>query len=188
MKLFFDAYGGPYKDKCRFWTGFLLLVRVVLALVVSLDTKVTISLDILPSCLTIIISMYFLLKGIYRHIPLACLEMLFFLNLLFMSYMNIQTCQKSKSRQTSSIVLVSLSFVMFCDIIVYHVWDHYFVKISFTITNYKKIFKKHIPHPITDGTDVPLTCPGSPALICETSSVSVVSLAMRRETLLFDDN
>ena len=39
MKPFFDAYGGPYKDKCRFWTGFLLLIRVVLALVVSLDTE-----------------------------------------------------------------------------------------------------------------------------------------------------
>ena len=45
MKPFFDAYGGPYKDKCRFWTGFLLLVRVILALVVSLDIEATISLN-----------------------------------------------------------------------------------------------------------------------------------------------
>ena len=94
--------------------------------------------------------------------------------------MKIQTCQKSKSRQTSSIVLVSLSFVVFCGIIVYHVWDHLLKScLQQQITKIKKIFKKHIPHPITDGTDVPLTCPKSPALICETSSVSVVSLAMR---------
>ena len=86
MKPFFDAYGGPYKDKCRFWTGFLLLVRVILALVVSLDIKATISLDVLTSLLFVIISMYFLLKGIYRHLPLACLEMSFFLNLMFMAY------------------------------------------------------------------------------------------------------
>ena len=65
MKPFFDAYGGPYKDKCRFWTGFLLLVRVVLALVVSLDTKPIISLDVLTSILFVIVSMYILLKGIY---------------------------------------------------------------------------------------------------------------------------
>ena len=78
MKPFFDAYGGPYKDKCRFWTGFLLLVRVVLALVVSLDTEVTISLDVLTSLLFVILSMYFLLRGLYRHLPLACVEMSFF--------------------------------------------------------------------------------------------------------------
>ena len=46
-KPFFDAYGGPYKDKYRFWTGFLLLVRIVLALVVSVDTNVSVSLDVL---------------------------------------------------------------------------------------------------------------------------------------------
>ena len=39
-----NAYGGPYKDKCRFWTGLLLLVRVGLALVVSVDTEATVSL------------------------------------------------------------------------------------------------------------------------------------------------
>ena len=44
MKPFSDAYGGPYKDKCRFWTGLLLLVRVGLALVVSVDTEATVSL------------------------------------------------------------------------------------------------------------------------------------------------
>ena len=91
MKPFFDAYGGPYKDKCRFWTGFLLLVRVVLALVVSLDTEATISLDVLTSILFVIVSMYILLRGIYRKLPLACLEMSFILNLMFMTYVNAST-------------------------------------------------------------------------------------------------
>ena len=189
MKPFFDAYGGPYKDNCRFWTGFLLLIRVALALVVSLDTKATISLDVLTSLLTVIISMYFLLKGIYRHLPLACLEMLFFLNLMLMAYMNIQTCEKSQSRQISSIALVSVSFVVFCTIIFYHVWDRLLKsRLQQPITEIKKIFKKPMPCPITDGTESPLMRPGSPAFVCETSSVSVVSLAMRRESLLFDDD
>ena len=65
---------------------FLLLVHVILALVVSLDTEAAISLDMLTSLLFVIISMYFILKGIYRHLPLACLEMSFFLNLMFMAY------------------------------------------------------------------------------------------------------
>ena len=122
MKPFFDAYGGPYKDKCRFWTGFLLLVRVVLALLVSVDTEATISLDVLTSLLIIIIFMYVLLKGIYRQFALLCLEEYFILKLMLMAYINFQTSEKSK-RQVSSIVLVSISFVIFCCIILYHVWD-----------------------------------------------------------------
>ena len=96
MKPFFDAYGGPYKDKCRFWTGFLLLVRVVLALVVSLDTEVNVSLDVLTSLLAVIFIMYLLLEGVYRHFPLLCLEEFFILNLMLMVHVNLQTSEKSK--------------------------------------------------------------------------------------------
>ena len=42
-------YGGPYKDKCRFWTGYLLLICVILALIVSLDTEATVSLGVLTT-------------------------------------------------------------------------------------------------------------------------------------------
>ena len=188
MKPFFDAYGGPYKDKCRFWTGFLLLVRVVLALVVSLDIDATISLDVLTSLLFVIISMYFLLRGIYRHLPLACLEMSFFLNLIFMAYVSVQTYKVSNSRQVLSVALVTVSFVVFCGIIFYHVWDQLsksclkqaFAKIT-------RVFKNPPSDPVTDDAVIPLMHPGSPALICDTSSMTVVSVVMRRESLLDDD-
>ena len=189
MKPFFDAYGGPYKDRCRFWTGFLLLVRIILALVVSLDTEATISLDVLTSILFVIISMYFLLKGIYRHLPLACLEMSFFLNLMFMAYVNVQTCEKSRSSQVLSLALVSISFVVFCGIILYHVWDCLSKsRLKQPIAKIMMAFKKPRPAPSTDDTEIPLVHPGSPALICETSSVTVVSVVMRRESLLDDED
>ena len=189
MKPFFDAYGGPYKDKCRFWTGFLLLVRVILALVVSLDIKATISLDVLTSLLFVIISMYFLLKGIYQHLPLACLEMSFFLNLMFMAYVSVQTYKASNSRQLLSVGLVSVSFVIFCGIILYHVWDYLSKScLKQPIAKIMKVFKKPLPDPITDDAEIPLMHPGSPVLLCETSSVSVVSVVMRRESLLDDED
>ena len=189
MKPFFDAYGGPYKDKCRFWTGFLLLVRVVLALVVSLDIETTISLDVLTSLLFVIISMYFLLTGIYRHLPLACLEMSFFLNLMIIAYVNAQTYKTSNSRQVLSVVLVSVSFIVFCGIIFYHVWDYLSKScLKQQLAKIRNVFKKPQLDPIIDEVEVPLMCPGSPALICETSSVTVVSVVMRRESLLDDED
>ena len=74
MKPIFDACGGPYKDRCRFWTGFFLLVHVILAQTVSLDNDDNVSLDVLTSLLIVISIMYLLLEGLYRHFPLLCLE------------------------------------------------------------------------------------------------------------------
>ena len=187
MNSFFDAYGGPYKDKCRFWTGFLLLVRVVLALVVSLDTKATVRLDVLTSLLVIIILMYFFLRRVYRHVPLFCLELSFIINLLFLAHMNIQTSEKSK-RQVSSILLISISFVVFCGIIFYHVWDCLLEShLQKPIAKFRKIFK-HPPPSSSNDMEHPSIRPGSLSVECTTTSVSVVSVEMRRESLLFDKN
>ena len=108
MKPIFDAYGGPYKNKCRFWTGFLLLVHVILALVVSLDTDDNVSLDVLTSLLIVIIIMHLLLDGLYRF---ALSEKFFILNLTLIVHVNLQTSEKSKRRALSIILNI---FVICC--------------------------------------------------------------------------
>ena len=186
MKPFFDAYGGPYKDKCRFWTGFLLLVRVALALVVSLDIGGTISLDVLTFMLIVIVILYIFLMRIYRHLPLFYLESSFILNLILMAHMNLQTSEKSKG-QVSSIFLVSISFVVFCGIIFYHVWDRLLKSRSQQLMEIvKKIFKKFPPFSHFNDIEDPPSRPGSPVVVCNTTSVSVVSVDLRRESILFD--
>ena len=162
MKPFFDAYGGPYKDKCHFWTGFLLLVRVILALAVSLDSKATISIDILISLLIVIIFMYHIFKGVYRHFQVDYLEALFILNLMFMAYMTSNENNNSKG-QASSIVLVSISFVVFCGIIFYHVWDHLLKScLCQSIVKVKKIFKKPSSSSSANDLEVSLIISKSP--------------------------
>ena len=154
MKPFSDAYGGPYKDKCRFWTGFLLLVRVVLALVVSVDTETTISLEVLTSLLVVITFMYLPLKGVYRQLPLACLELFFILNLILLSSTNAQTFNEKKG-QVSAIVLVSLAFVVFCGILIYHIWDR-FLK-SRLQERIQKSFKTQSNIPADDDNEIEVT-------------------------------
>ncbi len=39
LKPVFDAYAGPYKDKFRFWTGFLILTRTVLIFAITFNWK-----------------------------------------------------------------------------------------------------------------------------------------------------
>ena len=170
MKPFFDAYGGPYKDRCRFWTGFLLLLRIVLALVVALNRNATSeNLDALISILVIIIFMYFILKGIYRHFHLILLEMSFMLNLILMAHLNNRIC---------TIILVSVVFVQFCGIILYHSWS-YLVKsrLQQAITKVKIFLKKPQADSSYDDDEVPSTSYSVPAHV-ETT------LIRRRESLL----
>ena len=190
MKPFFDAYGGPYKDKYRFWTGFLLLVRVVLALTVSLDTMATVSLDVLTSILTIVVFMCLIFKGIYRHFPLDYLETFFILNLMFMAYMNAETSNDNNNLkgQWSSFVLILLSFVVFCGVITYHVWDRLFKShCQQPITKVKNILKKPPPPSTSNHMELSFIHPGSPD-VERSISMSVVSVEMRRESILFDQN
>ena len=201
MKPFFDAYGGPYKDKCRFWTGFLLLVRVVLALVVSLDTEATKSLDVLTSLLIVIMFMHYIFKGIYRHFPLDYLEEFFILNLMFIAHMNVRTSNDNDKfkGQMSSIVLVSISFVVFCGIIVYHVWDrlmfyHVLDRLINScmvrqITKIKKIFKKPPPPSTSNDLELSLMHPQSQQNVGQrkfTMSVVSMNANAKRESMLFD--
>ena len=198
MKPFFDAYGGPYKDKYRFWTGILLLVRIILALVVSLDTEASKSLDVLTSLIIVIIFMHYIFMGIYRKLPLGFLEEFFILNLMFMAYMNVQTINDNDDSkgQVSSNVSVSVSFVVFCGIIFYHVWDRLIFynvwarvlksRVQQPITKMKMIFKKPLPpHSISNDLEVSLMDSKSP-IRERKSTMSVVSVDMKRESILFD--
>ena len=186
MKPFFDAYGGPYKDRRRFWTGFLLLIRLILALVLSLDTEATKSLDVLTSLLMVIMFMHYISKGIYRHFPLDYLEEFFILNLMFMAYMNVQTSNDNDNSkgQLSSIVLVSISFVVFCGIIFYHVWDC-LIKSSLQqpMTKVRNIFKK--PPPSSSSNDLELSLI-NPQPRERKFTMSLVTLERKRESTLFD--
>ena len=179
MKPFFDAYGGPYKDKCRFWTGFLLLVRVVLALTVSVDTKATVSLNVLTSILVVINFMYLPLRGVYRQIPFVCLELFFILNLILMAYINAQTFTISK-RQVSTIVLVSLAFVVFCGILIYHVWDRFL----------KAHLQERMKQSIKTQSDIPSNNDKKINLLTISSDISIPSSIMPelREPLLDDED
>ena len=178
MKPFFDAYGGPYKDKCRFWTGFLLLVRLVLALVVSVDTEATLSLYVLTSILVVINFMYLPLRGVYQQRPLACLELFFILNLILMASTNEQTFNEKKGEALTK-VLISLAFVVFCGILIYHVWDR-FLKSNLQ-ERIQKSFKSQSDIPANDDNEIELTT-------FSVDNITYSVIPKLREPLLDDQN
>ena len=85
-----------------------------------------------------------------------------------------------------SIVLVSIYFFVFCGIIFYHVWDCLIKAcLQQPITKVKKIFKK--PTSSSSSNDLELSLMHSRSHVDETKvTTSVVSLEMKRESILFD--
>ena len=106
-----------------------------------------------------------------------------------MPHMNLPTSEKSK-RQVSSIniVLMSISFVIFCGIILYHIWDCLLKSHShIPIEKFKKIFKKLPPRPGSNDLELTSMRPESPSIESKPTSTSILSVEMRQETLQLDD-
>ena len=83
IKPLLDAYVGPYKDRYRFWTGFLLLVRVVLLVTFTVNLLGGPNFRLLTTTIAcfFVFSMAWWHHGIYRKWPLDILESSYFLNL-----------------------------------------------------------------------------------------------------------
>ena len=123
LKPLFDAYTGPYKDKHRYWPGFLLAVRVVLFLVFS----VNVFGDPAVSLLTIIVTTFCIyfstitFGGIYKNIILNLIEYSFFLNLGILSSASLFTTLTDGDQTTVVYTSVAIAFATFMIITFYHI-------------------------------------------------------------------
>ena len=119
----FDAYTGPFKIKHRYWTGLLLLVRVCLFLIFSLNslgdpTINHLAVVAVSFCLLTYIS---LVGGIYKLWSLNLLENVSILNLGVLSAA-VGLYQDNTSTVVPAITCTSvgISFVVFMLIILFH--------------------------------------------------------------------
>ena len=122
LKPFFDTYTGPYKDKARFWTGLLLLVRISLLMVHVFDysdSHIT-HLAVITACL-ILISTMVILNGVYKSHSLNVLEYFFICNIMILFLIKISSLGV-KLQSVVSHLLVSSAFLAFLGIAGYHVY------------------------------------------------------------------
>lgn len=121
LKPFFDTYTGPFKDNARFWTGLLLLIRLIFLLVHIFDYKEsnTPYYIILLACLVLCVLMV-VLNGVYKKHHLNILESFFIFNisLVFLSHVGV----KGRWRAIASHTFVGIALLVFLGIIAYHVY------------------------------------------------------------------
>ena len=136
FKPFVDAYHGPYKDNCRFWTGLLLLVRMAFTLVsLHLDTYAT--LVFITTSTSVLLSLMVFFGGVYQKSYLNILECLSLLNMAMLSAIYNPWLDIKDSGFKVTIVSVSVALIIFIGILFYHM----FLRVK-TFKCFKKFDKK----------------------------------------------
>ena len=118
LKPVMDAYGGPYCDKFRVWTGFMLLVRVLFALISSLSDNRHVSIGALMCTMVILLTIHYIAGKVYNKWYLNALEVTFLFNIILLGYFEMTG---KEGREIAVIVLLSISLVMFLGIVLYHI-------------------------------------------------------------------
>ena len=129
--LFLETYHVPYNPTHRYWTGLLLVIRIILyvtsAANVSGDPKVNlVSISVLTISLL-------LLKGVtrvYKKLLIEILEVVCYTNLALLSITNFMVLHKERSRAIASTISISITFLLFIVILTYHLYKEVLSKFN----------------------------------------------------------
>ena len=120
---FTDAYLAPHTPRHRYWTGLLLIARIVLYLVSVLNLSNNPQINLLALGLTI--SCLFVLKAVllvevYRKCLIELVEFSFHLNLLLLTFSMFYSLGDSERQTAIAYTSISISLIVFLGIMLYH--------------------------------------------------------------------
>lgn len=134
LKPLLDAYGGPYKDRCRFWPGVSMLVRLVVTIAFSFTSANFLFINpyVINAVVIGIFFVWFFTRGVYKAMYLNVLEAVFLLNLAILSSTSSAIFQSDSTidignssayyQEIAAIASVSISLFIFTIIILLHLW------------------------------------------------------------------
>ena len=121
LKPFFDAYTGPYKDKYHFWTGFLLIVRILLFTGIAINTTKGPILNLTLISSTTSLLFVLIQPGLYKHWALNIIEAFTYANLTLLVAITAYDVTLTYSKYVPVILCIGSMFLLFCGVVVYHV-------------------------------------------------------------------
>ena len=192
LKPLLDAYQGPYKNKVRYWTGLLLLVRIIILSANAINTTgnqaVSCSLFTTNIVVTIMLLYLWVMVGnkLYRNRIPYFLEVFFIGNLQLFSLASLFLSSvkevRSNAQEHLTYCMVCSALVVFMLVLVYHCY-----KLCLNTRQGKKAHQKLVSllkKPETDFEEHPsadLACP-------KHSSTPTTTVVELKEPLLMDDS
>ena len=123
LKPVFDAYAGPYKDKYRFWTGMLLVVRTLLIVLFTINTAGSSEVNLL---IVLVISCTLLLaisNSLYKKWPYNFLESFYYLQLIVFAGAAFYIGSTDGSITAVADTSIGLSLTVFLAVVGYHIFS-----------------------------------------------------------------
>ena len=123
LKPVFDAYAGPYKDKYRFWTGMLLVVRTLPIVLFTINTTGSSEVNLL---IVLVISCTLLLansNSLYKKWPYNFLESFFYLQLAVFAGAAFYIGSTDGSITAVADTSIGLSLTVFLAVVGYHIFS-----------------------------------------------------------------
>ena len=109
----FDAYTGPYKHKHRYWTGLLLLVRVLMLIVFSLNQANDPAVNLITiTMIATVLTVYASYMDIYKNWLHNVIEILSLLNLAFLSVVILYDSSNTILATKTSSTVTFISFIL----------------------------------------------------------------------------
>ena len=150
LRHFIDPYHAPYTTEYRYWTGLLLIVRVVISLISALKFSFDPQIPVALLSTIVIIGGLLLLKGVtakrvYKNWLLDIIETAIYFNLLAFSALTWYNLHSKKNQIAIAYTSVMIIFILLLGVIVFHVL-HYtrLYKCSFVEKAFKWISSKLI--------------------------------------------
>ena len=162
LRLFLEPYHAPYTTKYRYWTGLLLLVRVLLYLLSDLNFSLDPRADLMA--VIFVIGGLILLKGVtakrvYKNWPLDVMETALYFNLVAFSALTWYNLDFGGNQVAVAYMSVMIIFILLLGVIVFHVLRYTrlyklsFVEKAFKWTSSKLLEKKPKEQPPNDAPE-----------------------------------
>ena len=128
LQTFIETYHTPYTAKHRYWTGLLLLVRVILYLVAAVNVSNSPQITLISIAVTIGVLLFLGFVGrVYKKWLLDLIESFYYFNILLLSLVTWYSLGDSKSNGVASAaayISVTIALIVLFIIILFHVYFH----------------------------------------------------------------
>ena len=142
LRLFIVPYHAPYKPKHRYWTGLLLLVRIVVYII----SAGTLSMDHTISIIAIGIATSILLmlstNRPYKKRPIEVIEIISFTNIICLCLATVFLSKGGQGQDIVACISGSITFIMFLIVLSYHILTELCFKTKFGKA-FKQKFRRH---------------------------------------------
>ena len=145
LSMFIEPYHAPYTPKHRYWTGLLLLVRVLLyiasAVNVSDDPRIDLLIvGIVLICILLVKEIISVSGRVYKKWPIEILEVSCYVNLILLCFTTLFELQNERFKACIVYTSVSITIVLFIGVLLYHI----FTEVIFKTKLWNRMIKSHL--------------------------------------------